>query len=766
LIVPWFVGQPHLFKQEQAGLRQEFPEMTLDSNRLAQGAVAFEGTFAVNLGAETESVTLALEYPAGFPYLRPDVIPIMYVDGKRAPRFFSARHQMANGSVCLFERDPRDNPYSYITGVLALRRARVWLPHALRGSLPDELDTLEAELDGHYIHHGNVFLGPMMFEALGNGGQLILDAFHMSTNEEYPLYMVTHVETEGSWQDDRETLQRLGTSRPAAFWDGKPPAERLAVRWFDLKKEPPPIRSASELAPLLFPDDAEPMKRLKRELASALTSRSTADVPLRFPGRRPGTVEWLFLHFRVRDKSLPKEKIPGLSHAGQVLDFSGADALDSAQVFNLRVQDLRRASLVVRNATRVPTGTSTLALSFAGAGALGSAVIDLLAKAGLGRMRIVDPGSLDAQNAVRHLAGANMAGAPKGFVVGAIACAHNPHCKVSWLPGSVLDLSLSDRFWTNDAVVSTIADDATELALNRIAVALGKTVYYLRGLRSGSAGRLVRVRPGRDACFECLAYYDADGGLAPLVVPPEENELIGRECGQPVLAASAADLAIIGGLGTRKLLSDVAAPGTENQWVWAVEGIEGHSRLQAPFSTAAISLPPHPQCPICGTKIPRSVVLPAEIRRRILDLATAKAPNETGGILVGRREGDTLTVVSASDAGPKAISEPTRFQRDGKYCQDFLLNQVRQLGADYDYVGEWHSHPGTSPEPSARDTDSFTEIAEDPDVLTAAPLLIIVTPDGADGRWTSTIFPVGGLAKALPIVDALPGISGSNAGNR
>lgn len=766
MTVPWFVGQPHLFKLEQAGLRQEFPEMVLDSSRLAQGVVAFEGAFDVNLGAQTESVTLALEYPAGFPYLRPDVIPLKAVDGKREPKFFSARHQMANGSVCLFERDPRDNPYSYITGVLALRRARVWLPHALRGSLPAELDTLEAELDSHYQRHGNVFLGPMMFESLGNGGQLILDLFHVSTGERYPLYMVTHIESEGSWRADRETLQRLGTDRTAAFWDGRPPTGRQAVRWFDLKKEPLPIRSASELATLLFPDDADPMKRLKRELASALTSRSTADVPLRFPGRKPGTFEWLFLHFRVREKSLPKEKIPGLSHAGQVLDFSGADALDNAQVFNLRVQDLRRASLVVRNATRVPTGTSTLALSFAGAGALGSTVIDLLAKAGLGQMCIADPGILDAQNAVRHLAGANMAGAPKGFVVAAIASAHNPHCDISWLPDSVLDLPPSDKFWSNEAIVSTIADDATELALNRVAVALGKTVYYLRGLRSGAAGRLVRVRPGRDACFECLAHYDADGGLAPVVVPAEENELIGRECGQPVLAASAADLAIVGGLGTRKLLSDVLVPGTDNQWVWSVEGIEGHSMMREPFSTVAVSLPPHPQCPICGTKVPRSVVLPTEIRRRMLDLAAAKAPNETGGILIGRRQGDTLTIVSASDAGPNAISEPTRFQRDGKYCQDFLLGQVRQLGADYDYVGEWHSHPSTSPEPSSRDTDSFTEIAEDPDVLTAAPLLIIVTPDGADGRWTSTIFPVGGLAKSVPIADVSGSASGSDAGDR
>jgi len=765
---PWYVRQPALLRSECRGLEREFPEMRRDERAFASGKLVFEGILVIGCGSKNERVVLLLEYPDAFPYARPEVMPLVAATAEgtseRGPRLFSARHQMANGSICLFERDPADDPRSHVSGVAALRRARIWLPHAMRGSLPAALDTLESELEAHYHRSGDVLLGPMMFEDLGPGGELILDFFRAPLrNEDYPLHMVSHVQANGSWRNDEQALQRIGSDRPPAFWSASPPSTPglPRVRWYSLDHEPTPVRTTIELARLLFPGESEPLSRLKRDLASDLASRNAVDVPLRLRGRKERSIEWLFLRIPIRKASLPRAKMNDLQCAGQVLDFSGGDALDDAPIGILRTHDLRQRSLAVRNAARVPRGAETLSLGLAGAGSLGSACADLLGKAGVGGLRIVDPALLNAHNSVRHLAGVSSAGMPKAGIVAAIVNAHNPHCEITCGFKGVLDLPEDDPLWKCSCVLSTIADDATELAFNRLAVSRGATAYYLRALRSGSAGRLVRVRPGIDACLECLGHYHAEGDSRAVVIPAQHDEVITRECGQPVLASSAADLAIVAGLAVRTLLADLCACADKNQWVWTSEGIAEHEQLRQPFSSMSVALPPHETCGVCAVAVPRRVRVSAAIRADMVAQARRHAPNETGGILIGRSSRDVVDVLAASDAGLNAVSRPTRFERDGAYCQRYLEEVATKTGTGIDYVGEWHSHPGSSAIPSVRDTTSFEEIAIDTDYLTTTPLLIIVAPKADDQvEWSFTVFPAGGLARTVELEDVSSDVSG------
>jgi integrative and conjugative element protein (TIGR02256 family) len=411
----------------------------------------------------------------------------------------------------------------------------------------------------------------------------------------------------------------------------------------------------------------------------------------------------------------------------------------------------------LRNSRRVPVEAQDFSVSLAGVGALGSTCAELLGKAGLSGVRIADPDILNGHNVVRHMGGVGAVGIPKAFMVSAFVADHNPHCDVTSDACSVLDIPLDHPFWRSTAILSTVADDGVELAFNREAMSKGVTTYYLRALRSGTVGRLIRVRPGIDACLECVANYHADGDRRALPIPTREDEVISRECGQPVLASSAADLAVVSGLGVRQLLADLAGPGSANQWVWASEGIEDVAPLKKPFSQAILSLPPHPRCSICGSLSPRRVRLSAAVKGFMLDEARRLAPNETGGILVGRCENDIVDVLFASDAGPLAASEPFRFVRDGEHCQTFLEARAVELPG-VDYVGEWHSHPNASPTPSARDIASFEEIAADPDYLTNSPLLVVVAPalEGDAVGWSYTIFPVGGSGRSIDDVEIAP----------
>ena len=129
------------------------------------------------------------------------------------------------------------------------------------------------------------------------------------------------------------------------------------------------------------------------------------------------------------------------------------------------------------------------------------------------------------------------------------------------------------------------------------------------------------------------------------------------------------------------------------------------------------------------------------------------APAETGGILAGFRDGETVRVIDASLAGPRSESSPTYFRRDGQHDQVFL-KRVAQDHTKADYVGEWHSHPCGSTSPSSTDIDSLQQIAIDPDYLTGEPVMVIVGPGGGSGyEFTGTVHAVDGSFRPVQIID-------------
>jgi integrative and conjugative element protein (TIGR02256 family) len=166
------------------------------------------------------------------------------------------------------------------------------------------------------------------------------------------------------------------------------------------------------------------------------------------------------------------------------------------------------------------------------------------------------------------------------------------------------------------------------------------------------------------------------------------------------------------------------------------------------------TLSPHLKCIVCQDLGVRRLHIPDDVRAQLVAEAERASPNETGGILVGFRAGDTVTVVAASDAGPNAVCAPERFERDGPHCQRFLERVVHERGGGVDYVGEWHSHPRSSSQPSLRDLESLLSISHDPDYLTDRPVMVIVAfPRGVQAGFElgATCHPKGGLVHRLAL---------------
>jgi len=108
----------------------------------------------------------------------------------------------------------------------------------------------------------------------------------------------------------------------------------------------------------------------------------------------------------------------------------------------------------------------------------------------------------------------------------------------------------------------------------------------------------------------------------------------------------------------------------------------------------------------------------------IKDCALAAGNRETGGILLGSygQDGNNVTVSLATRQPRDSQSGRTWFQRGARGLKALL--QRRWKSGEY-YVGEWHSHPGSEPAPSATDIEEIEAISRQTAYQCPKPLLVI-----------------------------------------
>lgn len=124
----------------------------------------------------------------------------------------------------------------------------------------------------------------------------------------------------------------------------------------------------------------------------------------------------------------------------------------------------------------------------------------------------------------------------------------------------------------------------------------------------------------------------------------------------------------------------------------------------------------------------RSYTISNEAVRFVISESAYHFPDETGGILVGKTESSHVSIQRAIGAGPGAYHSPGRFKRDGDFSQEVLDALVRELRGEFDYVGEWHSHPIHS-KPSITDIKSMKWVATNPKYATTEPIMLLCTND-------------------------------------
>lgn len=98
---------------------------------------------------------------------------------------------------------------------------------------------------------------------------------------------------------------------------------------------------------------------------------------------------------------------------------------------------------------------------------------------------------------------------------------------------------------------------------------------------------------------------------------------------------------------------------------------------------------------------------------------------ETGGIIIGHYDTAFQNATITEFTGPPEDSKTARlrFYRGVKGLRN-LLRQYWKERNEY-YLGEWHLHPGSTPDPSYTDIEQMKEISKDKKFNCKEPILLI-----------------------------------------
>lgn len=111
--------------------------------------------------------------------------------------------------------------------------------------------------------------------------------------------------------------------------------------------------------------------------------------------------------------------------------------------------------------------------------------------------------------------------------------------------------------------------------------------------------------------------------------------------------------------------------------------------------------------------------------------ATAKAPLETGGILMGYfgQSRSVPVILRATGPGPRAVHLRDHYRPDPGYDESQIATIYRESGGLITYLGDWHTHLTPFTGLSRRDRRTLRRIARCKSARVEMPLMLILSYD-------------------------------------
>ena len=356
---------------------------------------------------------------------------------------------------------------------------------------------------------------------------------------------------------------------------------------------------------------------------------------------------------------------------------------------------------------------TTLSITAIGAGTLGSKVIELAARCGFGRWRLIDRDIFLPHNAVRHVLGEDWSGKSKAFALRYFVNTLVPGEPVSQdlvvdvKEPSKLEEAFNEALSGIDLILDMSASVAVARQLNEHPSDRRRASLFL----SPSGNDVVLLL---ESCDRTVSLWDleADYYRALVIEPSLDGHLsdkdgrvrYGNGCRDLTSRISADQVSTLSGIALRQIIRRVkdenasAAIWRSDLQTGKVDAIELKTSLGL-----AITLK--------DWRIRwSSGLIESLVQQRIDNL-----PNETGGVLLGIVDFEHRVIVAAADIpAPEDSKKRPHFFERGVTGVSARLKDVEECSAgQLRYIGEWHSHPdGTEAYPSTEDEQVFGRLSK------------------------------------------------------
>jgi adenylyltransferase/sulfurtransferase len=148
-----------------------------------------------------------------------------------------------------------------------------------------------------------------------------------------------------------------------------------------------------------------------------------------------------------------------------------------------------------------------------GVGAIGCLAADMLARCGVGRLRLIDPDIVELSNLQRQMLYNEedvASGRPKAEIAATKLRRVNSTVEISSHIEHLTDDNAARLLQGAEVIVDAVDNFAAKFALNRAALQLGIPMMY--GALAGSYGVMMPILPGESGCLCCLYCAEPDKG--------------------------------------------------------------------------------------------------------------------------------------------------------------------------------------------------------------------------------------------------------------
>ena len=332
-----------------------------------------------------------------------------------------------------------------------------------------------------------------------------------------------------------------------------------------------------------------------------------------------------------------------------------------------------------------PTGT------LVGAGALGSAVLDLWTRCGWGQWTVIDNDHVKPHNMVRHIIRSDHIGASKAHAMAA----------------------LHDAVMRGAGTMTAIHADAFDMDNADVLAALTKATLVVDASTTIDYPRLTSTRD--DVARHASIFVTPDANGAVLLMEDAERTMRLR-----TLEAQYYRALITDEWGREHLSHHLGkyysgASCRDISFVMPYSRMQAHAALLAEQLQEAVSDPEAAiriwaRDPKTGAVVARQVTVSSErtikldnltlfidrgLEDKLRTLRAGKLPFETGGILLGYYDFnvDAVVVVDALAAPTDSQASAVFFERGIAGVMDSVAEVSSRTANIVKYIGEWHSHP-------------------------------------------------------------------------